>query len=290
MQTELNFIEWLQQIRSPLLDIFFKGVNFFDTTHFFFLLIPALWFGKNWKVGMRLFTIILINRGIVSLFKDFFALPRPYELIPNLGVIQVPGYGFPSGGATMAVLLSGLLISYGKGRWKWPVACAFLALVSFSRLYLGVHFPRDILAGWFLGLSLWALFVFVWPPIEKFLKNCSLPVLFVISQGVPILLFLCIPSLFSLCVLAMGLSLGLFINAHYKIILPETKKTKELILRGTLGIVTSIFVYGVANLLPHSSLKICLFFQLLLVALGISILGAWLCLKCLYNKKNRPKI
>lgn len=286
MQTELNFIEWLQQIRSPLLDIFFEGINFFDTTHFFFILIPALWFGKNWKIGMRLFTLILINRGIVSFFKDFFAWPRPYHIIPDLGVIKVSGYGFPSGGATMAVLLAGLLLYYGKGKWKWPVAFGFFALVSFSRLYLGVHFPRDILAGWLLGISLLALFIFAWPHVEKFLKKRSLPVLFAISQGVPILLFLCIPSLFSLCILAMGLSLGLFINNYYKLILPETKKTKEMILRGTLGVLTSIFIYAVAKLLPCYHSKIYHTAQLLLVGSGISILGTWLCLNILKKKRT----
>ena len=284
MQTELNFIEWLQQIRSPLLDIFFKGLNFFDTTHFFFILIPFLWFGKNWKVGMRLFTIVLINRGVVSILKDFFAAPRPYHLIPKLGVIEVSGHGFPSGGATMAVLLAGLLISYEKRQWKWPVAFAFFFLVSLSRLYLGVHLPRDVFAGWILGLFLWAFFVLAWPPVERFLKRIPLPSLFAISQGVPLLIIICLPSLFSLSILAMGLSLGLFINAHYKLILPQVKTTKESLLRGSIGILTSLFMYGIAHLFSLPSSKIYLTTQLLLVGLGISLLGTWICLKCLYKK------
>jgi undecaprenyl-diphosphatase len=84
-------------------------------------------------------------------------------------LISPGGFSFPSGHATGAATV-GLLCAWMSCRWLvhrwvvqvaiWAVTVALIVLIGFSRVYLGVHFPTDVLAGWFLG-SAWAGIVIV---------------------------------------------------------------------------------------------------------------------------------
>ena len=98
---------------------------------------------------------------INGLLKDFFQRPRP-DVVPHLR--DVMSQSFPSGHAlTSAVVyltLGALLMRISERRVTkfYCIAVAMLAtvLVGLSRLYLGVHYPTDVLAGWIIGLC-WAL-------------------------------------------------------------------------------------------------------------------------------------
>ena len=98
---------------------------------------------------------VLLN----MLVKGFFARQRP-DLWERL--VTETSYSFPSGHsmASAALALSVVLITWNtRFRW-WVVAAASLYVVTigFTRLYLGVHYPTDVLAGWSLGAA-WVLFV-----------------------------------------------------------------------------------------------------------------------------------
>lgn len=85
---------------------------------------------------------------------------------PHLWLSPAPetDYGFPSGHAMgSAAVIGALIVLAWPTRWRWPVAAlggAFVAAVGLSRVYLGVHFPSDVLAAWaasaawVVGLSL----------------------------------------------------------------------------------------------------------------------------------------
>jgi undecaprenyl-diphosphatase len=97
-----------------------------------------------------------------SLLKEFFQRPRP-EVVPHLS--EVMSLSFPSGHAmtSAAVYLTlGALLMRVADRPAtkiYVMACAMIlaGLVGVTRVYLGVHYPTDVLAGWLVGLS-WALF------------------------------------------------------------------------------------------------------------------------------------
>lgn len=83
-----------------------------------------------------------------------FARPRPTLWVP--AEIQ-HSFGFPSGhamaDATLAVVVTALA---WNGRWRWPIlllSTAFALLVGVSRVYNGVHYPSDVLAGWCAGVA-----------------------------------------------------------------------------------------------------------------------------------------
>jgi undecaprenyl-diphosphatase len=121
-----------------------------------FLLLEGAW-------RSALFVLVASSGGWVmnSLLKEAFGRPRP-DIVPHLR--EVMTLSFPSGHAlTSAVVyltLGALLMRIAKRPlmkfYCMSVAMLATALVGASRVYLGVHYPTDVLAGWLLGLS-WAL-------------------------------------------------------------------------------------------------------------------------------------
>jgi membrane-associated phospholipid phosphatase len=74
--------------------------------------------------------------------------------------LPAPGYAFPSGHATVSMALGAALIMLAwRTSWRWLVlilATLIVFLIGLSRVYLGVHYASDVLAGWCIGLS-WAI-------------------------------------------------------------------------------------------------------------------------------------
>lgn len=118
-----------------------------------------------WRRRMRegLFAgIAIVGSALLNVAtKQFFARERPalWE-----SIAPETSYSFPSahamGSATLAWVL--LLLAW-RTRWRWPVTigmAAFAVMVAFSRVYLGVHYPSDILAGW-AAASVWTAAVYL---------------------------------------------------------------------------------------------------------------------------------
>lgn len=275
MEQELNFIVWLQQLRSSEFDIFFKFLNMFDTEEFFLLLIVFTWF-YNWKFGAWVYSAIILRSIGVLATKDFFASPRPYELLPDIGLIKVSGYGFPSGGAASAVLFSGLILSYCKGQWKWFIAPLVFFLLSFSRVYLGVHFPRDILGGWIIGAISWAALVYCAPILDSKLKNLSPTLLLFLCISLLTIITFMIPALFLLNMIAIGFCVGQYINCNHKIeplnIIPGSRST----LRGFLGLIFATTLAGIFCLLHIQFPSIPKAFLLVMFGSTLTVLGNYL--------------
>ncbi len=90
----------------------------------------------------------------------FFGKILSHRDRPLSAVFHATDFSFPSGHATIAVALYGylafILIRICGDRYKWPIsilACLVALLIGFSRLYLGVHYLSDVLAGFLIGLT-----------------------------------------------------------------------------------------------------------------------------------------
>jgi undecaprenyl-diphosphatase len=257
-------------------------LDFFDRPEFYFILIPALWLWKGWRWGLRLFYILFISSLTNYGLKQLFFSPRPFHLDPNVGIIQVPGYGFPSGAAQTVILLSGLLLHYWKSSWKWPVVVLYVLLIPFSRIYLGIHFPTDILAGWMIGLVLWALFTYVRPAVETQLMKLNVLSLFLLSQLVPLVLLLWqqqSPSAIRNGASAMGMGMGLFINYCRGYFLAPSKTKKESILRASVGVIGTFLCYYLLSLVSLPESPLALFFRPFLMGMWVATGSLLLCRK-----------
>jgi undecaprenyl-diphosphatase len=277
--SELEFIQALHNMRTPALDFFFKFLNFFDRQEFFFILVPALWLGHHWKTGVRLFYILFLSNLANCALKDFFVCPRPFHLDPSIGIIHVSGYGLPSGAAQTAILLAGMVLSVSKSRWRWVVALSYLLFISFSRLYLGVHFLSDIVVGWLIGFLFWLLFIYVRPLIERSITTLRSFSLFALTQGVPLglLLLQYTDNAIRLCATAMSVGLGLCINNCYQWHLRAPKTVREGMWRASIGVLTIFLGYAATRFLPIENTKLFLFTQFFILGLWLSIGVTLLC-------------
>lgn len=155
----------LQQLHGPMLDRSFVAISQlgyqYGVVPFDILLVLVL--SLRGRLREAIFAgIALAGSGLLNLgTKLLFARERP-DLWQSIA--PEPNYSFPSGHAMGSMTLAWVLILLAwptRARW-WVIAAAlsFAWLVGVSRLYLGVHFPTDILAGW-AAASLWAVSVYL---------------------------------------------------------------------------------------------------------------------------------
>jgi membrane-associated phospholipid phosphatase len=155
---------------------------------FYLLLLAILYWCINSQVGLRLGLLLMISGGINYLFKISLVSPRPYWYDARvLALSTEPTFGVPSGHAQQAVILWGMLAASARKSWAWWAAASMILLVSISRLYLGVHFPHDILLGWLIGIVLLIGFVSIEARIAGWFSNQKLwrqiVLAFIISIG-----------------------------------------------------------------------------------------------------------
>lgn len=146
----LQTIGWLE---LPMLAITQLGSEIF-----FLLLVPLLYWCVSARLGIRAGLILLLSNSLNSALKVAAAGPRPYWYSPEVRALaSEPSFGLPSGHAQNAVAVFGAIAAFGRRRRICAAALLLMLLIGLSRLYLGVHFPTDVLAGWALGaLLLWA--------------------------------------------------------------------------------------------------------------------------------------
>ena len=166
-----NNLTWVESIRSPVLSIFFENISLAGYPTFLILFISFGYFYWSPSRFSRVAMLLFISAFINAFLKDFFQDPRPdiqLMLDPKVGT----SYGWPSGHAQIAVTLWGLLAYELKNKWITIGALTLIALIAFSRMYLGVHDLGDVFSGLVIGsfiLLIWH-YAIIYKFYEKFNK------------------------------------------------------------------------------------------------------------------------
>lgn len=115
-------------------------------------------FRKYRHIGYRAAASLLLSALLANvILKHLFLRLRPFYTYPDLVPLTSPSspYSFPSGHASSSFAVAFLLCMYLPKKYSVP-ALTMAALIGFSRMYLGVHYPSDILAGMAVGaFSAW---------------------------------------------------------------------------------------------------------------------------------------
>lgn len=158
---DLKIISCIQSLENESLTKFYKMITIIADTYqsaiITILLVALLYIKKYYREALFLTVTMSACGFAMPLLKNIFSRERPnfYRLI------EISGYSFPSGhttsATTMYLTLAIILISIKKELNKYfvfSIAVLGIVIIGSSRIYLGVHYPTDVMAGICLGISI----------------------------------------------------------------------------------------------------------------------------------------
>ena len=156
---DADFLLYIQDhIRCGILDHFFPYITHLGTAGSFWILLTAvlMCFKKTRRAAVcsaiALLGSLILNNMIL---KPLVGRVRPYEVIEGLKLIgkRATDPSFPSGHTAASIASAVALCRFLKKRYSIPLL-ALALLIGFSRLYIGIHYPTDVLTGLLDGIAL----------------------------------------------------------------------------------------------------------------------------------------
>lgn len=146
----MDFLRYLEGIRNDTLTNIFKCFTMFGEELIILAVVCSLYWCYNKRLAYRICFSYFVSGLTVQALKITFRIPRPWIIDTNFSPIPsaidtATGYSFPSGHTQSATALFGTLLLNTKKWWK-KIACVVIIIgVALSRMYLGVHTPKDVI-------------------------------------------------------------------------------------------------------------------------------------------------
>ncbi|MCM1542595.1 MAG: phosphatase PAP2 family protein [Blautia sp.] len=156
MGMEIQILDWIQGLRGPAGDVFWPMVTRLGNRGNVWILLAAvlLVIPKTRKSGAVLAVALCVELLLCNvILKPMIARTRPFDVNTTVRLL-VPGPGdfsFPSGHTAASFAAVAALFFAGEKK-LWKPALVLASLIAFSRLYLYVHYPTDILGGMAVGV------------------------------------------------------------------------------------------------------------------------------------------
>ncbi|MFH2104461.1 MAG: phosphatase PAP2 family protein [Chloroflexota bacterium] len=170
--------------------------SFLGTEDFFMLCLPVIYWCINSQLGIQVAFILMFSDCLNGGLKLVFHGPRPYWYSEAVkGLAAETSFGVPSGHSQTAVSIWGMVAVWLRKGWVWLLVVLVIFLIGFSRMYLGVHFPHDVLLGWSVGALLLLLVVGLWGRGAAWLRKrtAAQQVLVAFLVSLAMILFVAIP-------------------------------------------------------------------------------------------------
>lgn len=158
---EANIILWIQEnLRVGFLTPIMQAVTTLGDTGIFWIILAVilLIFKKTRKLGLCCAAAMILDLLVVNIaLKPLIARIRPYDVLDQITILtHQPGdFSFPSGHSAVSFAAAWALWRAIDPKWKkWGAAALVLAaVIALSRLYLGVHYPTDVIFGALIGMG-----------------------------------------------------------------------------------------------------------------------------------------
>jgi len=186
----MSFLYFLQDIRNPVLDAIFSTITRLGEEMIFIAVAIIFFWCIDKFEGYYLMAVGFIGTLINQFLKITFRIPRPWVLDKNFEIVEsaraeATGYSFPSGHTQSSVGTATGIALWNKNKILKGLMIAIIILVPFSRMYLGVHTPKDVLVSFVIAI---ALAVILKPIILSAKEN---PKVMYILMGIMVLISLC---------------------------------------------------------------------------------------------------
>ena len=152
---ELEILKWLEGLRTSFLNVLFESITVLGEETLIILLVVALWFAVDKKLAQQVFFVTATSLSVNGIIKNFAQVPRPFTKgISCVRVDTATGYSFPSCHTQGFATWSSFFAIKVKKIWLSVLVGVLITLVAVSRLYLGAHYPSDVIVAVVLGVSL----------------------------------------------------------------------------------------------------------------------------------------
>lgn len=193
-QWGIEVIRTVQNFSSPFLNEIMKIFTDASTYGFVVFIVGLYLWCIDYKKGLHLAYAAAFTSGLNGGIKRILKIPRPFTHAPEIMLKSIGGFSTPSGHSSISAFIYPAVLFYkpfreklskdaqsakpqkndtASGKLKIAAAIILPLLVGFSRVYLGVHYPTDVLLGWGLGAFIFLSMMFFLPAIEAKLSTLN---------------------------------------------------------------------------------------------------------------------
>ena len=249
---ELEILRHIQSIANPFLDFLFQLITICGEQIVIISIIAIVYWALDKKFGEYIAYSVLTSVLLNNTTKDIFKMKRPIgeEGIRTLREQTATGYSFPSGHTQSASSFYGAIAIYLKKRAMDIIATIMIILIGFSRLYLGVHYPKDVIVGGILGILTSLICYKLYNKFEN--KMLLYVITFVIF--IPALTFAHSADFIKGMGTYLGFIIGIYIEKKYVNFSVETSNGNKII-RVLLGVlILLVLQVGLKYILPGGTI------------------------------------
>ncbi len=253
----------LESIRNPVCDFLFSVITLLGEETIFMVLGMVIFWCVNKYQGYYVLSVGFLGTIINGFLKMIFRIPRPWIKDPQFTIVEsarsaATGYSFPSGHTQSSVGLFGGIARWNKNTLLRIIMIAICVLTPFSRLYLGVHTPLDVIVSYVIAVIL----VFAgYPLFKKIERNPK------IMYGVMLTMLLI--NIAYLCFVCFYNFPEIVYSEENFVNLQSARENGFTLLGATLGV---LFAFVIDNKWTKFDTKAVWWVQIIKVIVGLALL------------------
>lgn len=298
---QLEIMLFFQRIQNPVLSFLANLFSAFGEESVMILILVAIYWCFDKKKGFAVFSSLFISMLTMQVLKAIIKAPRPFQVHPDLidadRIETATGYSFPSGHSTGSSAFYFSIALLYNNIWT-RLGCILLVIaVPLSRVYLGVHWPADVLCGVIIGLGVSTFLLPVFIRLfddKKRIRKIYLPLgsaMAFISASLAAALHLgkvdvtAFSDLMKLTAVFSTASIGAALELSSSDYVPAKEK-KNKILSFVIGIIPIALVQATKTIMPDSIYYIWAFVRYALIGLFATYLVPKILIKLDIVKKR----